>query len=274
MTLYNGETQMIKLIATDLDGTLINSNRRVPDDFEEVWNVLHENNIILLAASGRDYTGAAGFFGPLAEKMMFICDNGANIYDCGKVLETHNISREKIHEMLHMIDTIENADPMLCGSKGTYVTKGSEAFMKKMANHYSPVTWVDSLYEVDDEIFKLSVYDATGDIENHTYLPLTEKFAEGMTIHMSANIWVDIMDKSADKGVALNRVQKMLNATKDETMAFGDFYNDVPLLDQAGYRFVMENAPDDLKAKYPYRADTNANDGVTKAIKEWILSKL
>ena len=64
---------MIKLIATDLDGTLINDRRTVPDDFEEIWNILNDNNIVLLAASGRDYTGAAGFFGPLAEKMMFIC---------------------------------------------------------------------------------------------------------------------------------------------------------------------------------------------------------
>lgn len=265
---------MIKIIATDLDGTLINSRRSIPDDFEEVWNKLQENNIVLLAASGRDYTGAAGFFGPLAEKMMFICDNGANIYDRGKVLETHNIERSKIHDMLRVIDTIDRADPMLCGSKGTYVTKGSPAFMEKMANHYSPLTWVDSLYDVDDEIFKLSVYDATGDIENHTYIPLAEKFSEGLTIHMSANIWVDIMDKTADKGVALKRLQEMFGAGREETMAFGDFYNDVPLLDQADYRFVMENAPEDLKARYPYRAPSNADDGVTKAIREWVLSNL
>ena len=59
---------MIKLIATDLDGTLINSNRTIPDDFEEVWNILDEKGIVFLAATGRDYHGAAGFFGDFAEK--------------------------------------------------------------------------------------------------------------------------------------------------------------------------------------------------------------
>ena len=161
---------MIKLIATDLDGTLINGNRTVPDDFEEVFNALRDNNIVLLAASGRDYNGAAQFFGPLAERMMFICDNGANIFDKGNVLQTRNIPMEKVHRMLRAIDEIEEADPMLCGTKGTYVTEGSPAFMKKMATHYSPLTWVDNLYEIDDEIFKVSVYDATGNIKNHTYL--------------------------------------------------------------------------------------------------------
>ena len=104
---------MIKLIATDLDGTLINGNRTPPDDFEEIWEILNEKGIILLAASGRDYCGAAGFFGPLAEKMMFICDNGANIYNKGKVIETHNIPVENVHRMLREIDKIENADPIL-----------------------------------------------------------------------------------------------------------------------------------------------------------------
>ncbi len=265
---------MIKLIATDLDGTLINGiTRAIPQDLEEVWDRLNEKGIVFLAASGRDYNGAAQFFGPLADKMMFICDNGANIYDKGRLLETHPISREGVHTLLKMIDKIDNADPMLCGTKGTYVTAGSPAFMEKMAKHYSPLTWVDSLYDIDDDIFKVSVYDATGDIKGHTYDPLAAQIGENYTIHMSANIWVDIMDITADKGLAINRVQSMLKVTKEETMAFGDFYNDVPLLDQAGYAFVMANGTDDLKAKYPYQAASNNEDGVTKAIKEWVLDK-
>ncbi len=265
---------MIKLIATDLDGTLINyRTRKPPHDFERVWNILNDNGIILLAASGRDYTGAAGFFGPLAEKMMFICDNGANIFNKTVALETHNIPKENIHKMLREIDKIENADPMLCGAKGTYVTAGSPAFMEKMATHYSPLTWVDDLYSIDDEIFKLSVYDATGDIKNHTYLPLAEKFSEENTIHMSANIWVDIMDKSSDKGVALAQIQQMFGITKEETMAFGDFYNDEPLFGRAGHPVVMENAPDDLKAKYPLHAPAYTEEGVTKYIWEHVIKK-
>ena len=119
---------MIKLIATDLDGTLINGiTRAVPRDLNEVWDRLNEKGIVFLAASGRDYNGAAQFFGPLADKMMFICDNGANIYDKGRLLETHNIPREGVHRLLQLIDKIDNADPMLCGTKGTYVTTPSRA---------------------------------------------------------------------------------------------------------------------------------------------------
>ena len=180
---------------------------------------------------------------------------------------------EKVHAMLGEIDKIENADPMLCGTKGTYVTAGSPAFMEKMANHYSPLTWVDNLYEIDDDIFKVSVYDATGDIKNHTYLPLAEKFRGENTIHMSANIWVDIMDKTADKGLAIQSLQKMFGVTMEETMAFGDFYNDEPLLKNAKYAFIMENAPDDLKEKYPYRTSSNNDSGVTKAIWESVIHK-
>ena len=91
---------------------------------------------------------------------------------------------------------------------------------------------------------------------------------------MSANIWVDIMDKSADKGLAIQSLQKMFGATFEETMAFGDFYNDEPLLRNAKYAFVVENAPDDLKEKYPYHTSSNNDNGVTKAIRQWVLEKL
>ena len=265
---------MIRLIATDLDGTLLDDQHQLPADFEELWNLLHAHNIILLAATGRDYNGAAGFFGPLAEKMVFITDNGANIYHQGKVIRQHHIPRDRVHAMLDEIEKIENADPMLCGTKGTYATKGSAVFMKKMANHYSPVTWVEDLYSIEDDIFKVSVYDATGDIRNHSYLRLAEQFAEENTVHISANVWVDMMDKRADKGLALQHLQELFGIRYEETMAFGDFYNDEPLLKHANYAFVVENAPEDLKERYKNHAPSNREAGVTKIIREWVTDRL
>lgn len=265
---------MIKLIASDLDGTLLTDGLFIPDDFFEILPKLKEKGIHIAAVSGRDFIGATQFFSDNVKDVIFICDNGANIYDEGTLVETHTMSKQVITSILKSLENIENADPMLCGAHGTYVKKtGAPVFIEKMKRHYVPVTWVDNLYEVDDEIFKLSVYDATGNIREHTFNPLEKIVGSKTTIHISSNVWVDIMDKSADKGIALKQLQNKLGVTKDETMAFGDFYNDEPLLKQAKYAFVMENGQEDLKNKYPYRAKTNNESGVIEAIKEWILEK-
>ncbi len=265
---------MIKLVASDLDGTLLSGKLTIPDDFFDVLHRMKNKGIAMVAASGRDFNGATQFFGDRAKELIFICDNGANIYNDGVLVETHNLDREKIHNILKVLDNIENADPMLCGAHGTYISKkSSPAFIKKMSNHYSPVVWVDNLYDIDDSIFKVSVYDVTGDIRNHTFNPLADMLNESATIHISSEVWVDIMDKSANKGIALKQIQHQLGISYDETMAFGDFYNDEPLLKQAKYAFVMENGKEDLKKKYPYHAKSNNDSGVTKAIREWIFNE-
>ncbi len=262
---------MIKLVASDLDGTLLNGKLSIPDDFFDVLNRMKKQGITMVAASGRDFNGATQFFGDKANELIFICDNGANIYNRGVLVETHNLDRKKIHNILKVLDNIHGADPMLCGTHGTYISqKSSPAFIKKMSNHYSPVVFVDNLYDIDDDIFKISVYDPTGDIRSNTFNPLIDMLGSSATIHISSEVWVDIMDKTANKGIALKQVQQQLNIGYDETMAFGDFYNDEPLLKQAKYAFVMENGKEDLKKKYPYKAKSNNDSGVTKAIREWI----
>lgn len=264
---------MIKLIATDLDGTLLNDDKKLPADFDRVLDRLEEKGVVLVAASGRDYNGAAQFFGDRAKDMMFVCDNGANIYDRGRLIQTHTIPRQTVHRILTLLEGIPDADPLLCSTNGSYITYGTPAFMEKMKNHYSPVTLVEDIHGQDSGVFKISVYDVTGDIRNHLYMPLTEAFGDELTIHISANIWVDIMADTADKGRGIEYIQSLLGATREQTMAFGDFYNDVPLLSKAKYAFVMDNANDDLKKMFPYRADDNNSGGVTKAIKEWVLDR-
>lgn len=262
---------MIKLIATDLDGTLLSDNKKIPDDFPQVLKQLKERGIVFAVASGRDYNGAAQFFGSLVNDMVFICDNGANIYKGETNIVSRMISRENKANILNALKEMNNSDFIMCGIKGTYYTHGSDAFMAKMAHHYSPTTFVDDVSEIDDSIFRISVYDNSGDIREKLYVPLAEKFSESNTIHISADVWIDIMDKTADKGVGIKYLQNECGADYSETMAFGDFYNDIPLLDSAEYAFVMDNAKDDLKRMYKYHAESCNEGGVTKAIKEWAL---
>lgn len=258
---------MIKLIASDLDGTLLSDDKKLPADFPRVLQRLKSSGIIFAAASGRDFNGAAQFFGSMIKDIIFICDNGANIYIDGKPYLSHTISAKNKEDILAKLADIGSKDFIMCGSKSTYYSYGSPAFMKKMSAHYSPTTFVENVRDIQDEIYRISVYDASGDIRSKVYTPLMDSFERQNTIHISADIWLDIMDKSADKGVGMKFLQNKFSISPEETMAFGDFYNDIPLLNSAGHPYVMANAKEDLKQLYPNHAPGCNEGGVTAVIK-------
>lgn len=268
---------MIKLIATDLDGTLLTAKKDKPTDFEEVFNEMERRGITFVVASGRDYHGASMYFDGYKDRMMFVCDNGANIYKNGKLISAHTMPKEKYLRLLSKLKDLDIKDLLVCGTNGSYIqSESSPEYLSRMLNHYSPAKVVDDLSSIEDDIFKVSVTDLEGlTLREAVYEPLmATEIAEELTIHISGTRFLDTMDTTADKGVGIREIQEMLGITEEETMAFGDYYNDEPLLDAAGYAFIMQGAPDDLKEKYNYHAGSCDEDGVTKAIREWAFEKI
>lgn len=268
---------MIKLIATDLDGTFLSSTKSKPSDFREVFDEIKKRNILFAVASGRDYNGAAMYFDGYKDDIIFVCDNGANIYQGGKLLSRHTMNRQIYHALIDTLGEMGITDILVCGVKGSYIQAASSPeYLEKMTTHYTRQTVVEDLKGVDDEIFKVSVTDLTGTVlKKEVYEPLMSKAVrKELTVHMSGTRFLDIMDKTADKGVGIRELQQKYGISKGETMAFGDYYNDEPLLDSAEYAFLMDGAPEDLAAKYKYRRGSCDRDGVTKRIREWAFDKI
>lgn len=269
---------MIKLIATDLDGTFLDSKKNKPADFPEVFKEIKRRGITFAAASGRDYNGAAMYFKDYIDDMYFICDNGASLYKKGRLISARTMSREKYLTLLKSLYSLGITDLLVCGVKGSYVgANSSPDYLEVMKNHYSPAKVVGRLEDIEDEIFKVSVTDLKGNggLKEDVYLPLLNIFNNNeFTIHISGMRFLDIMDFSADKGVGVKELQAELGILPAETMVFGDYYNDEPLLQSAEYAFIMDAAPRDLKEKYKYNGGDCNCGGVTKNIKEWAFDKI
>jgi hypothetical protein len=150
--------------------------------------------------------------------------------------------------------------------KSIYYNKSvQEQFREEIGNFYVDFTCVDDVLNVDDGIFKVAICDLKNPLKN-SYPTLSQKFGEELSVVVSGERWEDIMNKGIDKGSALKTIQEELGISIEETMAFGDFYNDIPLLDRAYYSYVMANANEDMKPHGRYLADKNSEDGVIKAI--------
>jgi len=268
---------MIKLIASDLDGSLLDDDKQLPQDFDEVLAQLKKAGIIFVAASGRNYEATGPVFGEKALDMICICNNGANIYQNGQLIISHSLTKDQVHRSLDIIKNMENTAPLVFTLDKCYAAPGCEGFMQWAAAPYSPLEWLDSyedFYSIDREIFKISVYDGSGDITGYSYVPLAQEFSGEAAVYISGDIWVDIVNTNASKGIALEQVQTMLGIDKRHTMAFGDYYNDETLLERAEYPFVMEKGVDKLKERFPYRAGDNNKGGVTATIKEFVLNSI
>lgn len=261
---------MIKLIATDMDGTLLDENSMVPSEFFEILKELNNKNIKFVVASGRPYPTLYENFKPYSDELYYICDNGAYIVDNNKTPIIDIIDKNSVNKMIEVILNIPNTALVLCGTKCAYYTSNNEDFFNEINKYYINKKFVENPFDIDDDIFKVTVCDL-GNSAKNSYPILNPLFGSNYKTVVSGEYWLDITNKNVNKGEALKRIQKDYNISFEETMVFGDFYNDVEMLQQAYYSFVMENANDDMKKHGNFVAKSNVEHGVIDAIKNYVL---
>lgn len=262
---------MIKLIASDMDGTLLDENSNLPKDFFDILDKLDKYNINFVVASGRSYTTLYENFKPYSDKISYICDNGSFVVDKYKNIDVSVINKEYIKQIVNACESIPNIQLALCGTKGAYRKACDNKFSAEMNKYYIKHYIVEDFSTIEDDIFKVAVCDMDN-AEQNSFPILNEKFGEDLSVLVSAQFWLDITNKNINKGYALEKLQNKLNISYNETMAFGDFYNDVSMLQKAYYSFVMENANENMKKYGNFIAKSNTENGVIEAIKQYVFN--
>ncbi len=264
---------MIRLIASDLDGTLLDSQRRLPKDFFSVIDQLNQIGVRFIAASGRSYPTLRRDFAPHSDELCFISDNGARIAEHGKLLQKDPIPPQVVKMTLDACAALPDVEPVLTSDQGTYAnTKNQPWFHDCILAYFDGYQQTDDLYSIHEDFYKISLCDRAGAVKN-SFRRMPQSLRDNADLQVSGFIWLDVMKKGVNKGRALKAFQKRFGVTKDETMVFGDFYNDSQMLLEAKYSFVMENANDDMKPFGNYIAPSNDDDGVMRMIKKYVLAQ-
>lgn len=265
---------MIKLIVSDLDGTLLNDEKILPGGFEKLLVELNRRGIMFATGSGRTYATQLSVFSGCGDTIRYICDNGAYIAENGEMSFVSIIDRPEWVRVVKMVEArVPEAVPILCGVKGTYCSDhlDSAEAVEVIPSFYSEIRFVDRLFEVEDEIFKLSFclpYAA----KQHLF-PVLSQFCTGkITSQLTDPSFADVMNAGISKGSAVEFLQSKYNIKKSETMVFGDYYNDIEMLGKGEASYVMENAPIDMRAYGKYLAPGNNEGGVEKVIKKYLNS--
>lgn len=266
---------MIKLIATDMDGTLLDSEGHLPKELPQILDALEARGVLFCAASGRPYGSLLREFESVADKIVFICENGALIMRGGKRVFLDAIDPEYLPEIVAASRTMEGIYPVVCRA-GTAIVEESapEDFIRVTRQFCSDMLVVPDLMEHThyDDVCKVAFYDE-GDAQQHELPLLQQAMPQELTVTLSGYSWVDVMKPGVHKGRALTVLMAQLGITRDEAMAFGDYLNDKEMLQSVTHSYAMENAHPQLKAVAANIAPSNDNHGVIAVIREKVLEE-
>ena len=259
----------VKLIAADMDGTLLDSNKKLSPYLFDLVKKLKEKQVKFAIASGRQYFNLLENFQDIKEDLVYISDNGSIVYDRGQSIYVDEINKNEVIKALKDVRRGKGMYPILCGVESAYVENDNEIFLENARMYYAKLEMVEDLMDVleKDKICKLAVFDEV-DAEKNAF-KLLEKYNNNLMVCLSGHNWVDLMNLGVNKGKAIKIIQENYNISYDETMAFGDYLNDYEMMQSCKYSYAMENAHPKLKEVCNYIAKSNDEDGVVHAIKEY-----
>ncbi len=259
------EVLMIKLIATDLDGTMLDDSKRLPENFDTVLQNLNSKNIRFAVSSGRSFCTLKQQFKRYMDDLIFICDNGAYVYDKGEVVSMSVLPDDAVHNMVRFCEE-QDLLILLCGKHGTWHNGREAAELEEIRKYYVNEQYMEDLSAFDDEIFKVAVFERKGSIETTAYPKLRARYGEYFNVQLSGDRWVDIMNRGITKGSALHKMQDRLGVDYGETMSFGDYLNDIEMLENSYYSFSMENSHSLVKKAANFSTGSNNDNSVMKEI--------
>ncbi len=258
---------MIKLVVTDMDGSLLNDAKELPDNFFPMLSGLHKRNVQFAVASGRQmYTLQHDLF-PARDSLYFIAENGAYVAHGQTQLYLEALSNESVLELLDHGSCVADAYFILCGKNGAYVQDSGAEFLNEARKYFKKLEIVEDLTRLKDDILKVTLCDFRNAEFNS--LPHFKSFAHRFKVTVGAERYLDITSLSANKGSALRQLQIRLGVTPQETLVFGDYLNDLEMLQMAHYSYAMKNAhPEILRAARFITQWDNNESGVVQTILE------
>lgn len=229
---------MVQLIASDIDGTLLQGTHELSEDLFVQIRRLKQNGIIFCAASGRRYTDLRRLFRPVADEIAYVCENGAIVYYENQVVFRKGLVRETANQIARHIMETPSCEVLISGESAAYILPNEESFLQEIQPFISGVVLtVGALEDIHEEVLKVSAYCRNGSAA------CAEDFAQqwGQKVHVaiSGQTWLDF--NTSDKGQGLSALCHMLQIPARDVMAFGDNYNDIPMMRWVGMPYLMKN---------------------------------
>lgn len=274
---------MIKLIAVDMDGTLLNNNKQTELEQKIALKDAIKEGIHVVLCTGRPLFGALPIYRELdlgGDNEYIIVNNGCSTHETRNysLVDYRELVKEEIEELYdlavkHNLDfTLFNED------KFFFVSKNGECPNKYTVRDstlvYTPITTIsiDEALSGKYHMFKSMFLESSENLDRFEE-SLPKEIRKKYNFPRSQGNILEAMPLGADKGKAIKRLAERLRINQSEIMALGDGNNDIEMLEYAAISVAMGNATDLARKAAKYHTDTNENNGVAKAIYKYALNR-
>ncbi|MFS9156473.1 HAD family hydrolase [Streptococcus infantis] len=269
----------IKLIATDMDGTLLDPKGQVDlPRLEKILDQLEERGIRFVIATGNEIHRVKQLLGHLTERVVLIVANGARIFEGNQLLQAQTWDDDMVNRALEFFKGRECQDQFVVTSmNGGFVKEGTvftqlENFMtpEMIELFYQRMNFVEELEShLFGGVLKMSL--VVGEERSDSVLEEINQLFNGSVQAVSSGYGcIDILQSGIHKAWGLQELLKRWDIKAEEIMAFGDSENDVEMLQLAGIAYAMENADDKAKAVATDFAPSNSQAGVYQVLEDWL----
>lgn len=266
----------IKVIISDLDGTLLNSDHRISDYTKQIFNELYNKDYLIIVATGRHHLDAMSIVSALEFPIYLVTSNGARIHDPNKeLIFATNMDSEAVKSVMQM--GIPDEYTTVLFRENVWQTNKHD---NKLLEFQKELAYVPELVNYNE----LSDFEAIKIFFKHdSHAKLLELRERILEIHpdtfshaFSLPHCLEFMNKSVDKSVAIGQILEKEGYQFHQAISFGDGYNDEGMLNATAKGLLMGNAPDSLKNKLAHLEviSNNHEDGVANYIAKKILKNV
>jgi len=275
---------MIKLIVSDMDGTLLSHNTKISHENLEAIRYAKKKGADFVIATGRDYSSIKEIMKKHDLSCMSILGNGAQFAnEQGDILSSAYFPKKQFKEVIKVFDDL-NIHYMIFTANGPYSTHDpvevKEAFLERCylrfhesrdevpsdmpCMHLKQINDVNEFLKSDIDIIKIEAFSLNIKLIENAKRKL--KYIDDIAYLSSFNDNVEVTDYHAQKGLILENVIEQLKIKKDEVMVLGDGYNDITMFQRFPYSFAPENAEEGIKELAYKVVKSCQENGVAEAI--------
>ncbi|HHG8774174.1 TPA: HAD family hydrolase [Raoultella planticola] len=263
----------IRLIASDMDHTLLTEKGELPANFDDYIDQLARLGIEFVIASGRPLYTLHEVFPAARQKMSFISDNGGVISYRGEIIFKSLLSPHAYQAMIQFVEEHTDGIAILCGLDSAVISTRHHKHQSFLKHFYSKITLADNLSQTVVDADKFTVYFPNKNSKQYFTEVFKPEYGNDFSVTVGDTIWIDIMNAGVDKGKAITLLGHHLGLAPEQMMAFGDTYNDIEMLQAVAHSYIVKNAHDDMRKYARFVTDSNDESGVTNVISRLIKNR-
>ena len=271
-----GEIMDFKLIALDIDGTLLNSNKELTPHTRYALIEAQRQGKRIIIASGRHPVGVV----PLANDLMLgryggfiMAFGGGKIIDCttGKTVVSKLFPKEYLPDIVGVLKD-SNITVMVHDERKIFANNrvNDYTYVERDILKMDMIAVDDFISAVNFDINKILLAGEPDELDKYQEI-LSKRYDGLLDVYKSAPYFLEIMPFGVSKGSMLPLLLEKLGVNKDELIAFGDNYNDMTMIGYAGFGVAMSNGEEEVKKIANYVCESNDDDGIAKTLEKFVV---